>query len=90
MMNRKILSLLVTVFLIVPSLKAQELDSAVVRKAVETKNYIFKAQTATPQRGGFRQLSSEYDFVVKPDTIVSYLPYYGRAFSAQMQYLELK
>jgi hypothetical protein len=73
---------LVTVFLIVPSLKAQELDSAVVRKAVETKNYIFKAQTATPQRGGFRQLSSEYDFVVKPDTIVSYLPYYGRAFSA--------
>ncbi len=81
-MNRKILSLLVTVFLIVPSLKAQELDSAVVRKAVETKNYIFKAQTATPQRGGFRQLSSEYDFVVKPDTIVSYLPYYGRAFSA--------
>jgi hypothetical protein len=82
MMSRKILSLLVTVFLIVPSLKSQELDSAVARKAVETKNYIFKARTATPQRGGFRQLTSEYDFVVKPDTIVSYLPYYGRSFSA--------
>ena len=81
-MNRIILSLLVTVFLVVTSIKAQELDSAVVVKAVETKNYIFKAQTASPQRGGFRQLTSEYDFVVRPDTLVSYLPYYGRSFSA--------
>ena len=81
-MNRIILSLLVTVFLVVTSIKAQELDSAVVVKAVETKNYIFKAQSASPQRGGFRQLTSEYDFVVRPDTLVSYLPYYGRSFSA--------
>ena len=81
-MNRIILSLLVTVFLVVTSIKAQELDSAVVVKAVETKNYIFKAQSASPQRGGFRQLTSEYDFVVRPDTLVSYLPYYGRSFTA--------
>jgi hypothetical protein len=71
----------VTVFLVVKS-KSQELDSAIVAKAVETKNYIFKAQSASPQRGGFRQLTSEYDLVVRPDTLVSYLPYYGRSFSA--------
>ena len=81
-MNRTILSLLVTAFLAVTSIKAQELDSAIVAKAVETKNYIFKAQTASPQRGGSRQLTSEYDFVVVPDTLVSYLPYYGRSYSA--------
>jgi len=76
------LSLVVTIFLVVKSIKAQELDSAIVVKAVEAKSYIFKAQTASPQRGGSRQLTSEYDFVVKPDTLVSYLPYYGRSFSA--------
>ena len=81
-MNRIIVSLLVTVVLVVTSIKAQELDSSVVVKAVETKNYVFKAQSASPQRGGFRQLTSEYDFVVRPDTLVSYLPYYGRSFSA--------
>ena len=81
-MNRIILTLLAIVFLVVKSIKAQELDSAVVVKAIETKNYVFKAQTASPQRGGFRQLTSEYDFVVRPDTLVSYLPYYGRSFSA--------
>jgi len=81
-MKRIILSLLVPVILVVKSIKAQELDSAIVVKAVETKNYVFKALTATPQRGGPRQLTSEYDFVVRPDTLVSYLPYYGRSFSA--------
>ena len=81
-MNRIILTRLAIVFLVVKSIKAQELDSAVVVKAIETKNYVFKAQTASPQRGGFRQLTSEYDFVVRPDTLVSYLPYYGRSFSA--------
>ena len=81
-MNRIVLSLVVTTFLLVEYAQAQELDAAVVVKAVESKNYIFKAQTASPQRGGFRQLTSDYDFVVRPDTLVSHLPYYGRSFSA--------
>jgi hypothetical protein len=77
-----ILSILTLFIVLAGSIQAQDLDSATVRKAVETKNYVFKAETATPQRGGFRQLTPEYELIVKPDTVVSYLPYFGRSYSA--------
>ena len=81
-MNRIILSVLTLFIVLASSSQAQDLDPATVQKAVETKNYVFKAQSATPQRGGFRQLTPEYELLVKPDTVVSYLPYFGRSFSA--------
>ena len=81
-MNRIIL-LFVSLFVVLASSsQAQDLDAATVQKAVETKNYVFKAESASPQRGGFRQLTPEYELLVKPDTVVSYLPYYGRSYSA--------
>ena len=80
-MNRILLSLLVPIFFLTEPLEAQDLDPAVVVKAIESKNYIFKAKTASPQRGGFRHLTPEYDFIVRPDTLISDLPYYGRAYS---------
>ena len=43
---------------------------------------IFKAETANPARGRTRQLTPEYDLVVTPDTVISFLPYFGRAFAA--------
>jgi len=81
-MKRIILSLLVPILFLAKSIQAQKLDSAVVVQAIESKNYIFKAQTVTPQRGGLRHLTPEYDFVVKPDTLNIDLPYFGRAYSA--------
>jgi hypothetical protein len=57
--------------------------TAAIKALVESGNYIFRAQTALPMRGPARQLTSEYDMTVKlPNTIVSYLPYYGRAYTA--------
>ena len=49
---------------------------------VSSKNYVFIAQSVNPIGGRFRQLTSEYDLRVLGDSVVSYLPYFGRAYSA--------
>ena len=61
--------------------QAQALE---IRKKVENGDFTFKATYAYPT--GFRSmyLSPYYDVKVKPDTVVAYLPYYGRAYSAPM------
>ncbi|WP_205513431.1 DUF4251 domain-containing protein [Longitalea arenae] len=55
-----------------------------ITRAVEARNYIFKAQTALPQAGSTRQLTTDFDLRVSKDTIVSDLPYFGRAYTAPM------
>lgn len=35
-----------------------------------------------PATGGARQLTSEYDLTVNSDSVIAYLPYFGRAYSA--------
>lgn len=62
--------------------QAQEKEPAEVKKMLDERNYIFKAQTVNPQQGRMRQLTPEYDLTVTRDTIISYLPYFGRAYSA--------
>lgn len=51
---------------------------------IESRNYDFVAQMALPMSGNTRQLTSEYDVQVSKDTINSYLPYFGRAYSASL------
>lgn len=60
----------------------EEKGSAKVREWLESKNFIFKAESVIPARGRLRQLTSPYDLVVKPDTVVAFLPYFGRAYVA--------
>ena len=76
---------IITSFLLInlaASAMGQDKDASVIQQAVETKNFIFKAESVTPQRGKMRQLTPEYDVVLRPDTIISFLPYFGRAFTA--------
>ncbi len=61
---------------------SQEDAALNVQEILETKNFIFKAETVSPARGRTRQLTTEYDVVVKPDTVICYLPYFGRAYTA--------
>jgi hypothetical protein len=61
---------------------AQSSSDSATRQWVESRNFIFKAQTVFPQGGRSRQLTTEYDLTVSRDTIVSFLPYFGRAFIA--------
>jgi hypothetical protein len=53
-----------------------------IKNMVDARNYVFVAQTALPVTGGMRQLTSYYDLKVSKDTIVSALPYFGRAYTA--------
>ena len=51
-------------------------------EGITIRNFTFTAQTASPQSGRLIQLTSPYDIRINGDTIVSYLPYYGRAYVA--------
>jgi hypothetical protein len=57
-------------------------QSKSIKEAVESKNYVFTAQTAMPMSGRTRNLTSEYDLHVSPDAVVSYLPYFGQAYQS--------
>lgn len=65
---------------------AQQKDSSTqqLSNRIDARKFIFKAQTATPQTGSFIQLNYLYDITISGDSIISYLPYYGRAFVAPM------
>jgi len=53
-----------------------------IKNLVTNIDYVFKANYVSPQRGGSRALTSDYDLAVSKDTINAYLPYFGRAFVA--------
>lgn len=55
---------------------------AEVREWVSSGRYVFKARSAQSMSGHTRHLTSEYTLEVTPDTVVAYLPYFGRAYSA--------
>jgi hypothetical protein len=60
----------------------QAVKAADVKNMIDAVNYVFKANYAIPQNGGSRQLTSEYDLKVVKDTVIAFLPYFGRAYIA--------
>jgi hypothetical protein len=60
---------------------AQDMDPQTVKQLLDSKNFAFKAQSVMPASGTTRQLSSEYDLQLRGDTMIAYLPYFGRAYS---------
>lgn len=64
------------------SVTAQDLDAATVKNIIESKNFVFKAEYVSPTGGRNRPLTSEYDLSVNRDKVVSYLPFFGRAYTA--------
>jgi hypothetical protein len=58
----------------------QAAKEAAVKAMVEAKQYTFTADYVLPQRGGGRQLNSDYDLRVKSDSVIAYLPYFGQAY----------
>lgn len=74
--------MLITVFSGILGLaNAQEKNDTPVETLIESKNYVFKAQSVSPPRGRFTQLTSDYDLVVSGDSVTAFLPYFGRAFA---------
>ena len=59
---------------------AQDKKSS-IKNMVEAGEFVFHAQTALPTSGPSRQLTSEYDLRVSKNSVISYLPFFGRAYS---------
>jgi hypothetical protein len=54
---------------------------AAIKSQVDARHYTFEATYVLPQRGGGKTLtSSDYDLRVTKDSVIAYLPYYGRAY----------
>ena len=73
--------LLLLTFMGTSVVNAQDLDAAAVKNMVDAKNFVFKAQYVNPQSGRSIPVTSEYDLVVSSGQVVSFLPYFGRAYS---------
>jgi hypothetical protein len=75
----------------VPITKAQQTrkekradKEAQMKTVLDSRNFTFTAQQANPMRGGSINLTSDYDFKVVSDSLIAYLPYFGRAYVAPM------
>jgi hypothetical protein len=75
--------LLVTFSQCLTAQKNEEDDTKKIafKNMVDSQNFVFEAQSATPLRGGFRNLTSPYEVKVTRDSLVSYLPFFGRAYN---------
>ena len=81
----KYLKSLISILLIANLTHAQDKPTeSDIKALVDNKNFVFAAQSASPLRGRTVHLSPGYTLQVSGDTVVSDLPYYGRAHSAPM------
>lgn len=79
-----LLGAVITTSLFAQDTKAQQKaeKAAKIKSLIDSQNYSFVAQTALPMSGRMRNLTSEYNLVVAADSVVSYLPYFGRAYTS--------
>lgn len=61
---------------------AQETNGTTLKSLLTAKTFVFKAQSAWPLQGTVVQLTQGYDMKVMQDSINTYLPYFGRAYTA--------
>lgn len=62
----------------------QEKRVAEVKRLIESKDYVFLAESATPLSGSVIRLTSIYFLKINNDSLDSHLPYFGVAFRAPM------
>lgn len=51
-----------------------------IKDGVENRRFLIDVRQMYPQSGPARTLTSSFTLEVKGDTLISYLPYYGRAY----------
>lgn len=84
---RMIFSLLLVMAISIPTLSAQsrkekkELKRQAVERLIASAKYKIDVNRALPARGRSVTLTSPYSVEVRNDSVISYLPYYGRAYS---------
>ena len=86
-MKKQILMLLLALLVGLPTLSAQskkekkEQKKEAVRQLILSEDYKIDVNTAMPMRGRSIPLTSQYSLQIRNDSVFSYLPYYGRAYS---------
>lgn len=60
------------------------IKEAKVKKEVEAGRFRMVMNQVHPMRGNMISLTSEYTLTLTKDSAISYLPYFGRAYSAPM------
>ena len=84
---RIIFSLLLIMAISIPTLSAQtkkekkELKKQAVEKLITSGKYKIDVNRALPARGRSVMLTYPYSVEIRNDSIISHLPYYGRAYS---------
>jgi len=58
----------------------EQAKAASIKSKIDAQRYTFVAQYAQPLRGGQKYLTSDYDLKVRKDSVIAYLPYFGRAY----------
>jgi hypothetical protein len=78
------LAVLTTTGLFAQETKAQKKaeKTAQIKSLIDAQNYVFVAQNAFPMNGRMRSITPDYNLSVAADSIVSYLPFFGRAYTA--------
>ena len=85
--RKQILMLLLAMLAGIPTLSAQtkkekkEQKKEAVRQLIVSEDYKIDVNTAMPMRGHSIPLTSQYSLQIRNDSVFSYLPYYGRAYS---------
>ena len=85
--KKQIFMLLLALLVGIPTLSAQskkekkEQKKEAVKKLIESENYKIDVNTAMPMGGRSIPLTSSYSLEIRNDSVISYLPYYGRAYS---------
>ena len=85
--KKQIFMLLLALLVGIPTLSAQskkekkEQKKEAVKKLIESENYKIDVNTAMTMRGRSIPLTSSYSLEIRNDSVISYLPYYGRAYS---------
>ena len=85
--KKQIFMLLLALLVGIPTLSAQskkekkEQKKEAVKKLIESENYKIDVNTAMLMRGRSIPLTSSYSLEIRNDSVISYLPYYGRAYS---------
>ena len=82
-----ILMLLLALLVGLPTVSAQskkekkEQKEAAVKKLIISEDYKINVINAMPMRGRSIPLTSSYSLAIRNDSVISYLPYFGRAYS---------
>jgi hypothetical protein len=54
-----------------------------IKSLLDDKAFVFNATHVLPMGGGSKYLNYDYDVTIQHDTVVSYLPFYGRAYHVE-------